>query len=128
MKVAVGICQLENRVLMGQRFDHDGFYGGYWEFPGGKVENGETEEQALVREFREELGVGIQSARFYRQVIWNYPSREVELNFFLVHLEHHDEETFLKNAHQDLGWFQIDEALLLNVLPANIEVLKSLRV
>lgn len=128
MKVSVGICQHEGRILLGRRMDDDGFYGGYWEFPGGKVDPGESEEQALVREFQEELGVRIESARFYRQVVWQYPHRQVELHFFQVGLAQTDLSLFLRNAHQELGWFSVDEALGLQVLPANIDILKSLRV
>jgi 8-oxo-dGTP diphosphatase len=128
VKVAVGICQHEGRILLGRRMDDDGFYGGYWEFPGGKVDPGESAEEALVREFSEELGVRVESYRFYRQVVWTYPHRQVDLHFFQVSLAHHDLTLFLRNAHQELGWFSVDEALALQVLPANIDILKSLRV
>jgi len=128
MKVAVGICQFDQRLLMGRRFDHDGFYGGYWEFPGGKVDPGESPQDALVREFWEELGVQVKSYAFFRLVEWQYPSRKVELHFFNVQLDQHDLRLFLTNAHQELRWVSVDEALALNVLPANVDILKSLRV
>jgi 8-oxo-dGTP diphosphatase len=128
VKVAVGICQHEGRILLGRRMDGDGFFGGYWEFPGGKVDPGESVEQALVREFSEELGVRVESSQAYRTVVWTYPDRQVDLHFFQVSLAHHDLDLFHRNAHQELGWFSVDEALGLQVLPANVDILKSLRV
>src|SRR5438045_8484040 len=54
-------------------------HAGLWEFPGGKVEHGESDVQALARELREELGVSIGPATLFRRVLWPYPKGEVEL-------------------------------------------------
>ena len=70
----------------------------------------------------------VKSSDFYRLVEWQYPSRKVELHFFTVQLDQHDLRFFLTNAHQELRWVSVDEALALNVLPANVDILKSLRV
>ncbi|MDR3377404.1 MAG: 8-oxo-dGTP diphosphatase MutT [Verrucomicrobiae bacterium] len=56
--------------------------GGYWEFPGGKREAGETFEQCLVREIREELGVTIAVGELFAEVSHTYPEKAVHLKFF----------------------------------------------
>lgn len=81
--VAVGILIKENGdVLMAQRPTGKP-YEGYWEFPGGKVEAGETCEEALKREFIEELGITIQTAKAWCGVEYVYPHAHVRLHFFI---------------------------------------------
>lgn len=81
--VAVGILIRENGdVLLGER-PQGKPYAGYWEFPGGKVEPGESIETALKREFMEELGIAILSAEPWCGVEYRYPHAHVRLHFFI---------------------------------------------
>jgi len=82
--VAVGILQrLDGQVLFAQRPPGKA-YAGYWEFPGGKIEPGESSHAALVRELQEELGVHVTHASAWLTQRHAYPHAFVELRFFRV--------------------------------------------
>lgn len=125
--VVAGICyRQDNFILLGQRQECEGSYAGYWEFPGGKIEEGESDRDALRREFSEELGCDvIQCEKFYFME-WVYPERTVELRFYLVRLSCEETSKLELNAHSQLSWVNLDEALSLPVLPANTKILKEL--
>ena len=81
IRVAAAIIRRKQKLLITQRRS-DSHLGGLWEFPGGKVEEGESLEQALVREIAEEIGVTIRVGREFFQVEHHYPTRSVRLHFF----------------------------------------------
>ena len=84
IKVAVGVVKnTQGQVLISQRHDHL-HQGGLWEFPGGKIETGETAEQALVRELQEELSIHVLSATPLITIHHQYPDLAVTLQVFLV--------------------------------------------
>ncbi len=84
MKVAVAIIvDKEQRILITQRPAHVP-HGGYWEFPGGKLEANETAEQALTREIKEEVGLEIQNPTLVGEIHHQYPDRNVHLIIFQV--------------------------------------------
>ncbi|MFI4919537.1 MAG: 8-oxo-dGTP diphosphatase MutT [Legionellales bacterium] len=84
MKVAVAvILDDKNRILITQRPLHAP-HGGFWEFPGGKLEQNESAEAALVREIREEVGLEIIQYQFLGDIHHQYPNRAVNLFVFLV--------------------------------------------
>lgn len=79
INVAVGIVFNEqNQVLVGQRVVKDQYYK-KWEFPGGKLESGESVEQALTREFKEEVGIDVLQSDSFMQIEHDYPDRHVRL-------------------------------------------------
>lgn len=83
--VAVGVLiDPEGRFLLTSR-PAGKAYAGYWEFPGGKVEPGESIEQALRRELQEEIGVTIASAEPWKVEMFDYPHALVRLHFCRVH-------------------------------------------
>jgi 8-oxo-dGTP diphosphatase len=84
VQVAVGVLvQPDGSFLMTSR-PQGKVYAGYWEFPGGKVEVGETVEQALARELHEELGITVLDVQPWRTLEVSYPHARVHLNFCKV--------------------------------------------
>jgi 8-oxo-dGTP diphosphatase len=83
--VAAGIIVDAGRILVARR-SPSRHCGNLWEFPGGKLEPGETAEQALVRELREELGVEARVSVPYRTVSHRYPDRRVTLHFLFARI------------------------------------------
>ena len=121
--VAVGILlQPEGTFLLTSR-PAGKVYEGYWEFPGGKLEAGESVEQALRRELQEEIGVTIARAHAWREQLVDYPHALVRLNFCKVYdwsgeLHMHEGQQF--------SW-QVLPLDVEPVLPGTVPVLEWLR-
>ena len=99
-------------------------YDGYWEFPGGKVEPGETSRQALVRELQEELGVTVDRAWPWVCCEFTYPHATVRLRFFRVSSWHGELTPII---HRALVWLQAGEVASVGpILPANGPILRAL--
>ncbi|MFO7542692.1 MAG: Nudix family hydrolase [Thiobacillus sp.] len=120
--VAAVLIQPDGRVLLARRPEGK-VYAGYWEFPGGKVEAGESLETALARELHEELGIVVTRAHRWITRVFDYPHATVRLNFFRVfdwQGEPHPHEG------QVFSWQQPDAVEVMPLLPANFPVLKAL--
>ncbi|MDR0702521.1 MAG: Nudix family hydrolase [Azoarcus sp.] len=122
IEVAAGvIVRDDGRFLLGQRAA-DTFYPGYWEFPGGKVEPGESPAGALCRELHEELGIRVES--FYPWIVrvHEYEHASVRLHFFEVTRWRGN---IRDHVHAALAWIAADEACT-PMLPANGPVFRAL--
>jgi len=120
--VAAVLTQPDGRVLLAQR-PQGKVYAGYWEFPGGKVEAGETLEAALARELHEELGIVLTRTCRWITRVFEYPHATVRLNFFRVfgwQGEPHPHEG------QVFSWQLPDAVEVTPLLPANFPILKAL--
>jgi 8-oxo-dGTP diphosphatase len=80
-QVAAGLIRREGKVLLTRR-PRGSHLEGYWEFPGGKKERGETLEECLQREILEELGIAVRPERFLMRVEHEYESRSISLHLF----------------------------------------------
>lgn len=123
VEVAAAVIQRpDNTFLLAQR-PSDKIWAGYWEFPGGKVEPGETPYHALVRELKEELGITVQTAYPWLTRVFTYPHATVRLNFFRV-----TEWTCEPNPYegQKFSWQRVPCVSVTPVLPANAPILRAL--
>ena len=111
-----------DRFMICQRPAHKA-RGLLWEFVGGKVEPGETREQALVRECREELAVTVSVGGVFIDVVHEYPDLLVHLTLFNAAIA---EGTPQKLEHNDIRWITVDEIPSYSFCPADDEILKRL--
>lgn len=118
--VAAIIRDAEGRIFATQRG-----YGAMkdgWEFPGGKIEDGETPEQALKREIREELDTNIEVGQFLHTVEWDYPDFHLTMHCYWCRVE--SGELTLKE-HEAARWLTLDQLDTVDWLPADREVVEK---
>ena len=115
--VAAVICDsLENMTKIFAAARGYGEFKGQWEFPGGKVESGESSREALVREIQEELNVTIKVGRLIGRIEYDYPSFHLSMDCFWCEIA--DGEIVLKEA-ESARWLKPDELHSVNWLPAD---------
>lgn len=120
IKVSAGIFwrQLPHKpaeILLALR-PHNRIFAGYWEFPGGKIEEGESAISALKREIIEELGVQIKKLEPFETLQYIYPHANVKIYFFVVT---HWSGVFSLKEHGGIAWQEINAIKLSPLLPAN---------
>ena len=96
----------------------------YWEFPGGKMEPGETPEEALLREIWEELETRIAVERLVETVEWDYPAFHLTMHCYLCHVESGHLEL---KEHEAARWLTNVELESVEWLPADWELIKTLQ-
>lgn len=94
-----------------------------FEFPGGKVEPGETSKQALIREIQEELETSINIDEFFMNVNYTYPTFNLDMDCFICSLK--DEQITL-NVHDSIKWITLDQQDI-NWIPADIQIIEKLK-
>jgi 8-oxo-dGTP diphosphatase len=118
--VAVGVLiDAQGNFLLTSRPEGK-VYAGYWEFPGGKLEAGESVEQALRRELHEELGIEIGAAQPWKTELIDYPHARVRLHFCKVFAWHGE---FQMREQQSMAWQSLPVAVA-PVLPGTLPVLE----
>ena len=95
-----------------------------WEFVGGKVEPGETKEQALIRECREELDIELAVGELFMEVVHEYPDLTVRLSLFNATIASGTPKML---EHNDLRWIAVSEIDELEFCPADDEILERLK-
>jgi len=120
--VAAIIHDDQNRIFATQRGYGD--YKDWWEFPGGKMEAGETPEEALKREIWEELETRIVVERLVETVEWDYPQFHLTMHCYLCHVESGHLEL---KEHEAAKWLHKDELESVNWLPADRELVRKLK-
>lgn len=121
IKVVAAMIRDGEKVFATQR--GYGAYKDWWEFPGGKIEEGETPEGALVREIKEELGVTIRVDEFLTTIEYDYPEFHLSMDcFWCIIIE--GEPTLLE--HEAAKWLPLDDLRQVRWLPADIFVIKQI--
>jgi 8-oxo-dGTP diphosphatase len=122
IKVAIAVVtDAENRVLITQR-SLKSTHGGFWEFPGGKLEAGEEPAAALQRELQEEVGLEPLNYHYLGEVCHEYPQRFVSLLVF--HVNHFNGQAMCREAQLDLRWVAWDDLKAFQFPAANLEVIR----
>jgi len=120
--VAAIIHDDQGRIFATQRGYGD--YKDWWEFPGGKMEAGETPEEALRREIWEELETRIVVERLLETVEWDYPQFHLTMHCYLCHVESGHLEL---KEHEAAKWLSNDELESVNWLPADMDLVRKIK-
>ena len=94
-----------------------------WEFPGGKIEPGETGEECIVREIQEELGVTLRVLRKLTDVVYEYPDRTVHLHFYVTEIE---QGKLTRKEHNAFAWIATEDIPSYQFCPADEKMLRKL--
>ena len=122
IEVVAAVILRDGRVFATQRGYGD--FKDYWEFPGGKMEKGESREDALKREIREELAADISVDQFLETVEYDYPKFHLILHCFLCSLN--TKKVHLLE-HESSLWLSADELDSVDWLPADLSLIRKLK-
>ena len=126
IEVVAGIIIYEDKILCMQRDANKYDYLSYkYEFPGGKVESGETNSQALMRELREEMEIetNISENDFFMTVIYQYPDFEITMHSYICRV---NSPEFIRKEHVDHIWLKRPDLDKLDWAPADLPIVKKL--
>lgn len=118
IEVVAAIIRKDDRVFATQRGYGD--WKDYWEYPGGKVETGETPEQALVREIREELDAEISVDKYLTTIEWDYPKFHLTMHCYICSLL---SDALHLNEHEAARWLTAGTLRSVQWLPADYNLL-----
>jgi len=122
LKVTAAIIREKGKVLICQR-GAGGNCAFLWEFPGGKLEPSETEEECLVRECEEELGIKITTGSIFARTKYQYPDREIAFSFIYAQISSGE---LTPKVHQQVRWVAPNELPKYDFCPADKEVVEML--
>ncbi|MFC1507798.1 (deoxy)nucleoside triphosphate pyrophosphohydrolase [Pseudomonadota bacterium] len=120
--VVAGVIEKDGRYLLAQRLEHAS-QGGLWEFPGGKVEAGETPEQALERELSEELGIETTTGKWLADSIFDYGDKIIHLKGYISHWQSGELQL---HSHQDATWIDKVSIPQYELCPADHPIVEAL--
>ena len=120
--VAAIIHDAEGRIFATQR--GYGEWEGWWEFPGGKMEMGESPEEALRREIWEELETCIVIEQLVTTVEWDYPAFHLKMHCYWCHVE---SGSLTLKEHEAARWLSADKLESVKWLPADLQILDKIR-
>ncbi len=122
LNVTAAIIQRDGKILAARR-KSGSHMAGFWEFPGGKIEAGESPEECLQRELKEELGIVTAIGAFFEESCFDYGTKQVRLLCYNVE---YLSGTFVLSDHDEIKWLPVNQLLELTWAPADIPVVKKL--
>jgi len=122
IKVMAAIIRRQGKILICRRGE-GGTCAFLWEFPGGKLEPGETMEKCLIRECKEELDIIIKVNDIYASFKYQYPNREIEFTFFNAEICRGEVKALV---HKEIRWVLPCELMNFEFCPADIEIVHRL--
>ncbi len=122
IRVAAAVIHRENRIFAARR--GYGPWKDYWEFPGGKIEPGESPQDALAREIREELDTVITVGDRLAQVEYDYPEFHLSMTCFRCRI---DSGSLTLKEHESARWLRADELDTVSWLPADLSLIRHLK-
>lgn len=125
--VAIVLFSSSSQKYLIVRRDQNQSGAGYWEFPGGKVEVGESPEQALQREIHEELNVSIDVVKlqFLSKNTHQYSTKAIDISFYLYQVS--DEVPLVLVDHDDFAWCDVNDLLSYQIAEADLPVIEQLK-
>ena len=122
IEVVAAIIVKDNKVFATQR--GDGEWKDFWEFPGGKIDAGETPEEALRREIKEELDTEIAVGELFTTINYDYPTFHITMHCYLCTIEN-GSLTLLE--HEAAKWLSLEQLDSVTWLPADLLVIAELQ-
>lgn len=122
IEVVAAVIKHDNKIFTSRR--NYGEFENMWEFPGGKIEEGETREDALIREIKEELELNIEVNKYLTTVEYDYPNFHLIMHCFMCTVIGGE---LRLNVHNDAKWTTLEELDKLNWIPADILVVEKLK-
>ena len=119
--VVAAIIKKEDKIFITRR--SYGEFKDMWEFPGGKIEAGESKEEALIREIKEELDLDINNLDYLTTVDYDYPKFHLTMHCFICEI---CGGSLNLNAHNDAKWALLEELPLQTWVPADVQVVEEL--
>lgn len=122
-KVSIACIAFDGRKVLIAHRNPTGQMGNRWEFPGGKAEEGETDEQAIVREFEEEFGVKVTVGSLIATAQFNHKGETRDLKAYEIFVPHNGmEEKYVLTEHTEYRWAELAEIPQLNFVDSDLLV------
>lgn len=122
-EVTAAIIIKDDLILIAQRGKKEKL-AGKWEFPGGKIERGETPEECLKREISEELNIEIKVGEFFGESIYTYANGEIKLIAYFAEILSGE---IVLSVHDEVKWVTIKEIASFNFAPADVPLVEKLK-